>query len=109
MVDDSDESPEKALAREVFEETGLIVERESPFEIAEKRPLTERPGEKFFGYTYIVSFCRVRVIRGTLKINKKEHGDYRWVKIDRLTELKITQSTRLGIERFLDALLPTRR
>ncbi len=77
------EGKRKAVKREVKEETGLEILKIKKFNINGKykydKKYPDRP--KIIGQTF--SLYAVEVKKGKVKIDKKEHSDYKWLEFEK--------------------------
>jgi 8-oxo-dGTP pyrophosphatase MutT (NUDIX family) len=89
---DPHEQPADACAREVLEESGLIVEPQRLVGIFTEAPVTYPNGD-VVQYVAIAFACRV--IGGTLKVADEESLDMRFFPIDQLPPLREDQRERL--------------
>ncbi|MFZ1626764.1 MAG: NUDIX domain-containing protein [Candidatus Moraniibacteriota bacterium] len=80
---DHEEAPQEALIREVFEETGLDVMVQEPFNVFTFRKDT---GEFKVGITFLCDMAR-----GEVKLSH-EHSEYRWIRASEFKELKSVPS-----------------
>jgi 8-oxo-dGTP pyrophosphatase MutT (NUDIX family) len=90
---DPHEQPANACAREVLEESGLIVEPQRLVGIFTEAPVTYPNGD-VVQYVAIAFACRV--IGGTLKVADEESLDMRFFALDRLPPLRDDQRQRLA-------------
>jgi len=76
------EDPNKALIREIKEETGLIIENFFPLKCTHY--IIEKPDKKrhTVQIIYMVNLLRINNI-----VLAEEHDDYKWITIDDLKEL----------------------
>jgi len=89
---DPHEQPADACAREVLEESGLVVEPQRLVGIFTEAPVTYPNGD-VVQYVAIAFACRVT--GGTLKVADEESLDMRFFPIDRLPSLRADQRERL--------------
>ena len=89
---DPHEQPADACAREVLEESGLVVEPQRLVGIFTEAPVTYPNGD-VVQYVAIAFACRVT--GGTLKVADEESLDMRFFPIDRLPPLREDQRERL--------------
>jgi 8-oxo-dGTP pyrophosphatase MutT (NUDIX family) len=89
---DPHEQPADACAREVLEESGLIVEPQRLVGIFTEAPVTYPNGD-VVQYVAIAFACKV--VGGTLKVADEESLDMRFFSIDQLPPLREDQRERL--------------
>ena len=92
------ETPEEAVRREVFEETGLVVRELTPFAVYTRTP---DAGPDMYGHTYqhITLTARIDVYEGELLLATDETTDAGWFAADALPG-----PLREGVRRTLDDL-----
>ena len=93
------ETLEEAVRREVFEETGLRVKIEGFFEIFE-RIMRDAQGRAEYHYVLVDYICTVS--GGKLRA-ADDSADVAWVSMAKLDNYKITEGTRVVIERAFRA------
>ncbi len=80
---DREETPQKALQREIFEETGLVVHIGSPFNVF---TFVKDTGEFKVGITFLCDCSNDTVILSN------EHSDFRWIEARDFSRLASIQS-----------------
>lgn len=96
------EEEEKALLRELGEETGLRSFRsiaKVPYVVSYEYP--EAPGNKYSGTVQSVYLLRFQ--RGAVRLSG-EHDDYRWVKLGEALQFLTYDNQKRALERALDIL-----
>lgn len=88
---DAEEPPQKALEREIMEETGLSVSILEPFNVFTFKKDT---GEFKVGITFICDY-----INGEVKISS-EHSEYRWIKPEEFASLESVLSLHEELARY---------
>jgi len=77
------EAPEEGILREVKEETGLNAEIVSIYKILSKE--YEKPGKKIH---LIRIIYLLKTFDEKVKLNEREHEDYKWLKKEEIKNLK---------------------
>jgi 8-oxo-dGTP diphosphatase len=83
-VDKEDGTPENALVREVFEETGIVISKENLMQVG--KYYVEHPENKKFIYT------KYRVVlneKPEISLREEEHQDFVWVTPSEAFNLKL--------------------
>lgn len=95
-IKEKEETKEKAVIREVKEETNLELKTR---DIEYLGKLYER----YPDYDYVFHLYRAETSsRENLKINPEEHKDYRWVKPGEAIEMDLIRDLKWCIEKFYD-------
>ncbi|TXI35272.1 MAG: NUDIX domain-containing protein [Candidatus Moraniibacteriota bacterium] len=90
---DKEESPQDALAREISEETGLVVSVGSPFNIFTFKKDT---GEFKVGITFLCEYVSGEVVLS------EEHAEYRWIEPREFSEMQSVPSLHREIARYAE-------
>lgn len=87
------ESIEQSIIREIFEETGFVVEITNPAMYLNST-ISDRGRHK--GYTYINLVSEARISSGRIKITNK-HSDYKWVTVSEMFKLELTDYMKIQL------------
>lgn len=90
---DKEESPQKALSREISEETGLTVSVSSPFNVFTFRKDT---GEFKVGITFLCDYLGGEVVLSD------EHSEYAWIEPKEFSEMESVSSLHEEIARYAE-------
>ncbi|HUV42893.1 MAG TPA: NUDIX domain-containing protein [Patescibacteria group bacterium] len=90
---DSFELLNESLKREVFEETGLLIDIKKPALQISSRISTEITYE---GITFIIVINEASIRSGKIRLSK-EHDDYKWVTQREILKLNLTPSIKLPL------------
>lgn len=90
---DREESPQRALLREISEETGLVVNVGSPFNVFTFKKDT---GEFKVGITFLCEYLGGEVVLSD------EHTDYRWVDPQEFADMESVPSLHEEIARYAE-------
>lgn len=90
---DKEESPQDALAREISEETGLVVSVGSPFNIFTFKKDT---GEFKVGITFLCEYVSGEVVLS------EEHAEYRWIEPREFSEMQSVPLLHREIARYAE-------
>ncbi|ANW22375.1 NUDIX hydrolase [Streptomyces clavuligerus] len=103
------EQPAAAVAREVYEETGIVVSPERITSVYTLPPMVCDNGDQA---QYLDITFRCRVVSGTAQVNDDESLDVAWFPLDALPELPendrllLSKATGDGAEPWFDGLSP---
>lgn len=90
---DKEESPQKALLREISEETGLVVSVSRPFNVFTFKKDT---GEFKVGITFLCEY-----VSGEVTLSN-EHSEYRWIEPKEFAQLESVPSLHEEIARYAE-------
>ena len=90
---DKGQDVSQAMEREVAEETGLVVELESPVVFMDSRIVKEG---KYRVLTYVLLVGKAKLIGGKV-ILSEEHTDYKWLAKNKALDLDLTEETRKAL------------
>lgn len=91
---DKEESPQEALVREIFEETGLVVSVDSPFNVFTFKKDT---GEFKVGITFLCEY-----VSGDVSVSD-EHSEYRWIEPKEFADMESVPSLHEEIARYAES------
>jgi len=85
--DEKDTSEEESVAREVLEETGLVV-----------KPVRKLWTTKADTKVETVSFWLVNIVGGAMKLDKAESSEHGWFSLEEALKLKLYPGTKMFFE-----------
>ena len=92
------ETLQDSLRREVFEETGLIINVVEPVVHTDSTVLSKG---RYKGHTYISVISRANLEGGKIKLSPEEHDDYKWVTKSEILNLDLAPYGKLPLTELL--------